>query len=102
MADDNPYLIPCACEEDETVDAPPKWCGPKLILTREEEEILAAMRKLREESRQIKSQLNQLQQQASTQDLERRLARLREQFRQLRADLERASRVKMRRLGYPV
>jgi predicted nuclease with TOPRIM domain len=102
MADDNPYRVPCACDERETVDALPEWCGPKLILTKEEEEILASMRKLREESRHIKNQLNQLQRQASKQDLQARLAQLRDQFRQLRTDLEQANRIKMRRLGYPV
>jgi hypothetical protein len=105
---DNPCPVPCACDEGETVDAPPDWCGAKLILSREEEEILASMRKLREESRIIKNQLDlldqldQLQPQTSQQDLQARLARLRDQFRQLRTDLERANRIKMRRLGYPV
>lgn len=96
----------CGCPPGQ-----PEACAPKLALSREEEEVLRRMRALREEFRRLiperragpefralKGQLDRAP--ADRAELEEHMEQLRRRFRACQAELARANREKMRRLGH--
>ncbi len=100
MGDDNPYLVPCACEEGEE-DGEAPFCGDKKYVSDEERAVLAVMRKLKDESRALRDQLEQLRgEPGERQKLQARLDDLRRQFKEQQTELELATEQKMRQLGH--
>jgi hypothetical protein len=91
MADHDP--------EDRCPPDQPDCCAPKLALSHEEEVVLRRMRGLRAEVRALRDQLEQAPA-ADRAGLENLLEQLRLRFRECQAELARANREKMRRLGH--
>jgi hypothetical protein len=86
----------CGCPPGQ-----PDTCAPKLALSREEEAVLRRMRALREEFRCLKDRLKREGPPAADRvKLEEQLERLRLRFRECQAELARANREKMIRLGH--
>lgn len=76
-------------------------CAPKLALSLEEEAILRRMRELHGQSRLVKDRLREVEHDAQARSsLELQLEALRQRFRELKAELKRANRTKMIRLGH--
>ena len=96
MSNDEP-LLPVI--QDDLEDEQTSVCSPKIYVSNEEAAILAAMRKLREQSLELKKKIKKAKGNDRSQ-LESELDDLRAQWKELHARRERAFIEKMIMLGH--
>lgn len=90
-------LLPVIQDRLEVEESP--VCSPKIYVSNEEAAILASMRRLREQSLELKQQIKTADGEDRTR-LEAELEGLRTQWKELHADRERAFIQKMIMLGH--